>query len=149
MCTQLCNWTSTVSLWGVGYGVLVSDPKSWIEALHKFILLRSICHSFVTTGPQTGGFLLSPPREDNRGKSVKLEVDVDKHRGDRFSPLGSGNWFVSLRLSPRGMFPCSRRKPLRPYRGGAGSTSATGSPQGTAERRALQSHLTMCQFPQR
>lgn len=33
--------------------------------------------------------------------------------GDRFSPLGSGNWFVSLCLSPRGMLPCSWRKPLR------------------------------------
>lgn len=148
MCTQLSVWTSAVSLCGVG--VTASYPQSWIEAVNKFILLRSsVVTHLLPQALRPLVFSFFPSWEPSRGKSVQL-VKWIKIRAQRdwFSPLGSGNWFVPLHLSPREVFPCSWRKTLHLCRGVASRTIAAGSPQATAERRALQSHLTVCLFHQ-
>lgn len=107
-------------------GMTVSDPQSWTKTIIKAVSLRPIyCHSFMATSTQIKCFLLSflPPLEPSRGKSVKLEVEEDKSaKGSNPTPTptpGSGNWFVSLHLTPRVAFPCSRRRKHR--RGGCAS----------------------------
>lgn len=79
--------------------VTASDPQLWTKAVIESVFLRPIyCHSFVTTSTQAEHFLLSflPPLEPSSGKSVKLEVDIDKStKESNFSPLE-----VAIGLSP-------------------------------------------------
>lgn len=80
-------------------GLIVSDIQSGTKAVIRAVSLRPIhWHSFIATSTHTKRFLLSflPPLKPSRGKSVKLEVDVDKStKGSNFAPSE-----VAIGLSP-------------------------------------------------
>lgn len=81
------DWTSSVSLWGVRYDSTWPQVMNWGSSrihLAKIRLLSLISYR----RPSDQCFSpCSLPREANRGKSVKLEVDGDKRtKGLIFTP---------------------------------------------------------------
>lgn len=80
-------------------GMIVSDIQSGTKAVIRAVSLRPIHrHSFIATSTHSERCLLSfrPPLKPSGGKSVKLEVDVDKRTKESNFPPSE----VAISLSP-------------------------------------------------